>query len=222
MALVLGTGAAWNLSSAIWGTPESAADIPYPLLAQCLFAMVSGVGFAIVFNIHGPGGLLCALGGVLSWAVYCIALEMGCGDIAAFFWSGLFSSVYSEIMARIRKYPAISYLVVSIFPLIPGAGVYYTMNYAVLGNMEQFASQGMHTAAIAGIRNDEIVDVRGRGLMIGVEFSVPAAPYVAKLIENGVLAKETHERTIRFAPPVNIPEEELDEAIERIKTALTK
>ena len=78
------------------------------------------------------------------------------------------------------------------------------------------------SAAIAGIRNDEIVDVRGRGLMIGVEFSVPAAPYVAKLIENGVLAKETHERTIRFAPPVNIPEEELDEAIERIKTALTK
>ncbi len=78
------------------------------------------------------------------------------------------------------------------------------------------------SAAIAGIRNDEIVDVRGRGLMIGVEFSVPAAPYVAKLIENGVLAKETHEHTIRFAPPVNIPEEELDEAIERIKTALTK
>ena len=54
-------------------------------------------------------------------------------------------------MARIRKYPAISYLVVSIFPMIPGAGVYYTMNYAVRGEMEMFASQGMHTAAIAGI-----------------------------------------------------------------------
>ena len=40
---------------------------------------------------------------------------------------------------------------VSIFPLIPGAGVYYTMNYAVRGEMERFASQGMHTAAIAGI-----------------------------------------------------------------------
>ena len=53
-------------------------------------------------------------------------------------------------MARIRKYPAISYLVVSIFPLIPGAGVYYTMNYAVRGMNEQFALQGLHTAAIAG------------------------------------------------------------------------
>ena len=54
-------------------------------------------------------------------------------------------------MARIRKYPAISYLVVSAFPLIPGAGVYYTMNYALRGDMDSFASKGMHTIAIAGV-----------------------------------------------------------------------
>ena len=60
-------------------------------------------------------------------------------------------SLYAEIMARVRKYPAISYLVVSIFPLIPGAGVYYTMNHAIQGRMDAFASQGMHTAAIAGV-----------------------------------------------------------------------
>ena len=56
-----------------------------------------------------------------------------------------------EVMARIRKYPAIGYLVVSIFPLIPGAGVYYTMSYAVQGQMDKFAAQGMYTAAIAGV-----------------------------------------------------------------------
>lgn len=77
-------------------------------------------------------------------------------------------------------------------------------------------------AALAEIRNDEIVDIRGRGLLIGVEFSVPAAPYVKKLIACGVLAKETHERTIRFAPPVNISDEDLAEAAERIKQALSK
>ena len=77
-------------------------------------------------------------------------------------------------------------------------------------------------AAMRAVDNDEIIDVRGRGLLIGVEFSVPAAPYVAKLIECGVLAKETHERTIRFAPPVNISDEELDEAINLVVRALTK
>lgn len=75
-------------------------------------------------------------------------------------------------------------------------------------------------SALKEIHNEEITDIRGRGLLIGVEFSVPAAPYVAKLIECGVLAKETHERTIRFAPPLNIGDDELDEAISRIKKAL--
>jgi len=70
------------------------------------------------------------------------------------------------------------------------------------------------------IKNDDIIDIRGRGLLIGVEFKIPAAGYVKKLIANGVLAKETHENTIRFAPPIVITKEELDEAIGRIQTAL--
>ena len=57
----------------------------------------------------------------------------------------------AEIMARIRKYPAISYLVISIFPLIPGAGVYYTTNHLINGDMVSFAAQGKHTIAIAGV-----------------------------------------------------------------------
>ncbi len=77
-------------------------------------------------------------------------------------------------------------------------------------------------ARLKEIKNDEIVEIRGKGLLIGVEFKVNAAPYVKKLIENGVLAKETHEKTIRFAPPVVITYEQLDDASERIKKAFTK
>ena len=69
------------------------------------------------------------------------------------------------------------------------------------------------------IKNPKIVDVRGRGLLIGVEFDCDAAPYVKKLIEGGVLAKETHETTIRFAPPIVITKEQIDDAIEIIKKA---
>ncbi len=151
VAIALGTATAWSVASSLWGVPQSTPAADYGILAQCLFALVSCYGFSLIFNIHGPGGLLCALGGALSWGVYLVALELGCSDIPAYFWSGLFSSVYSEIMARIRKYPAISYLVASIFPMIPGAGVYYTMNLAMQRDMDGFASKGMHTAAIAGI-----------------------------------------------------------------------
>lgn len=151
IAIALGTAVAWRFSDHFWGIPASAAPIAYSIPASCLFAFIGCIGFAVLFNIHGPGGLLCAVGGLLSWGIYLIMLELGNGDITAYFWSALFASVYSEIMARIRKYPAISYLVVSIFPMLPGAGVYYTMNYAVRGQMDLFASEGMHTAAIAGI-----------------------------------------------------------------------
>ena len=151
VALALGTATAWNTAQLLWSTPVSAPAIEYSIFLQCTFAWIGCIGFAILFNIHGPGGLLCALGGFLSWAVYCIVMELGGTDIVAYFWSALFASLYSEIMARVRKYPAISYLVVSIFPMIPGAGVYYTMNYAVRGEMDLFADKIMHTAAIAGI-----------------------------------------------------------------------
>ena len=150
-AIALGTAGAWNLSSLLWGMPVSQIAVSYAIGVQCLFAALGCVGFSILFNIHGPGVILCTIGGGLSWLVYRVAGELGCGDIVCYFWSALFASVYSETMARVRKYPAISYLVVSIFPLIPGAGVYHTMTYAVLGQMDQFTRQGMHTAAIAGI-----------------------------------------------------------------------
>lgn len=151
IAIALGTAVAWRLIDTCLAIPASAPDIDYSVFSHAIFAFVGCIGFAILFNIHGPGVLLCALGGSLSWAIYLIVVKTGHSDILGYFWSALFASVYSETMARVRKYPAISYLVVSIFPMIPGAGAYYTMNYAVRGQMDLFASQGMHTAAIAGI-----------------------------------------------------------------------
>lgn len=74
--------------------------------------------------------------------------------------------------------------------------------------------------AIRSVPNPYIKEIRGRGLLIGVEFRSEAAPYVARLIKNGVLAKETHKTTVRFAPPLNMPGEQLEDAAERIRRAL--
>ena len=150
-AIALGTAAAWNTATALWGTPTGLGAVSYSLWAQCIHCFLGCLGFALLFNIHGPGSLLCVLGGILSWVVYVLVLRFTGDDLTAYFFGAVLSAAYAEAMARIRKYPAISYLVVAIFPLIPGAGVYYTMNCAVQGNMDMFASQGMHTAAIAGI-----------------------------------------------------------------------
>lgn len=150
MAIALGTGTALNLSTSLWGTPVGSGVQDYGLILELIVCFVSCAGFSILFNIHGPGTVLCNLGGCITWAIYAICLKLGTGDIMAYFFATIGAAAYSEILARIRKYPAISYLVVSVFPLIPGAGVYYTMNYAVQGDMEAFSQKGTHTIAIAG------------------------------------------------------------------------
>ena len=148
--IALGTAAAWNVSAALWGPPADAAS-GIGLLASLLPCFIGCLGFCIIFNIHGKGSLLCCLGGVIVWGIYSLVVQLGGSNLSGYFWATLFGAAYSETMARVRKCPAISYLVVAIFPLIPGAGVYYTMRCAVLGQMDLFASQLMHTAAIAGI-----------------------------------------------------------------------
>lgn len=150
-AIALGTAAAWSLTAAVIAAPVSIAPMEYGFLTLGLACLIGCAGFSILFNIHGPGGILCTLGGLLTWAVYALTMRLGLSELMGYFAGALFASAYSEVMARIRKCPAISYLVVSIFPLIPGAGVYYTMNYAVRGEMDLFASKGMYTAAIAGL-----------------------------------------------------------------------
>ena len=82
-------------------------------------------------------------------------------------------------------------------------------NSAVLGNyfMEELKK----------IKHPSIKEVRGRGLFIGVELTEEARPYCEKLKELGLLCKETHDKVIRFAPPLVITKEEVDWALERIK-----
>jgi ornithine--oxo-acid transaminase len=64
-------------------------------------------------------------------------------------------------------------------------------------------------------------EIRGKGLFIGIELDRAARPYCERLMRLGVLCKETHEKTIRLAPPLTITREELDWALERIAQVLT-
>ena len=150
VAIALGTGIALNITDSLLTVPSVTLVQSHSLLIESVACFIACIGFVILFNIHGPGGFLCALGGMITWLTYRIIVLIGGGDIIAYFLATMVASAYAECMARIRKYPAISYLVISIFPLIPGAGVYYTMNHIARGNMTMFAQQGTHTIAIAG------------------------------------------------------------------------
>jgi ornithine--oxo-acid transaminase len=72
------------------------------------------------------------------------------------------------------------------------------------------------------IKGPHIKDVRGKGLLIGVELDCAARPYCEQLMGLGLLCKETHDHVIRFAPPLVITQKEIDWAFKRIKKVLSK
>ena len=148
-AMVVGTGAGVSLAKVLWKLPEPVEIIDHSLLIQTFVGVVGTFGFCLILNIHGSGMALCLLGGAFSWLAYKFCVEIGISENISYLIASACVSFYAEIIARVRKYPAISYLLASLVPLIPGAGIYYTMSFAVSGDMNAFLNRGAATAAIA-------------------------------------------------------------------------
>ncbi|MCX5801791.1 MAG: ornithine--oxo-acid transaminase [Candidatus Eisenbacteria bacterium] len=76
---------------------------------------------------------------------------------------------------------------------------------------------------LAAMKSRHVKEIRGRGLLIGVyvqESSGSARRFCEALMQEGILAKETHGQVIRFAPPLVITRDELDWALEKIEKIL--
>jgi ornithine--oxo-acid transaminase len=89
---------------------------------------------------------------------------------------------------------------------------------------ERAAQTGSHLLQrLRGINNPVVREVRGIGLFAGIELDpahADAGAVVRRLIDVGVLTKDTHRNTIRFAPPLTINESEIDWAIDRLAEVL--
>ncbi len=75
------------------------------------------------------------------------------------------------------------------------------------------------------IASEVVAEVRGRGLLVGIEIKTTAGAareYCGRLLELGVLTKDTHEQVIRLAPPLVIERDELDWLVEQLETVLDR
>lgn len=70
------------------------------------------------------------------------------------------------------------------------------------------------------ITSPHVKNIRGKGLFIGIELNTKARPFCEKLMDLGMLCKETHDNIIRVAPPLIISEEDIDFAFNCIKQVL--
>lgn len=151
VALVVGTGTAVSLTRHLWGAiPGSENLVEHGLAVECAAGMIGSLGYSLMINTHGKGLIHCMFGSVIASFVCSTCIRLGLPEPASYFIAAGISAFYAEIVARIRKHPATSYLMAALVPLIPGAGIYYTMNFIAANQGAEAWSKGLATAAISG------------------------------------------------------------------------
>lgn len=70
------------------------------------------------------------------------------------------------------------------------------------------------------LKHKDIIEIRGRGLLVGIELNSPARPFCEALKELGILCKETHDTIIRLAPPLVIEQSELEWMVDKLRQVL--
>lgn len=105
--------------------------------------------FCFILNAGGHFLLYAPLGAVICWLSF-----LGCGlyfsELTSYFTATVIVSIYAEIMARRLKAPVTVFLLIGLLPLVPGGGIYYTMEHALAGDTNAFLAQGLNTFSIAG------------------------------------------------------------------------
>lgn len=105
---------------------------------------------AILYNVDKKWFLWAGLSGVSGWIAYDYINESSGRIILATFIGSLVVGLYSEIVARVKKGPALIFSVSGIFPLVPGLGAYETAKLFMDNKINEGLTKGIETLASAG------------------------------------------------------------------------
>ena len=120
------------------------------IILEFVVAMFATISFAVLFNAPKKEVVFCGYTGALGWIVYYIMTQNGINLVLASLIATLCLTVLARSFAVVRKSPVTTYLLPGIFPLVPGAGIYYTAYYLFIGNNEMSGFKGLETLEIAG------------------------------------------------------------------------
>lgn len=126
-----------------WGDSEIMILNPSVAL-ELISATVGCAGFAIWFGVlRGRQIIFCAVGAFLTWGAYLIAYRFLPNAFAATLLGAVICALFAQVMARVNKAPATIFQTVSVFPLIPGAALYYTMYGLVIRDTAFATAKGV-------------------------------------------------------------------------------
>ena len=126
-------------------------------LLQILMAFFGTIGFGMLFRSRGKKLLLAGLGGMLSWTLFLVLGHWIESEPIRYFIVSVIISVYAEVLARICKTPAGTFGILSLVPLVPGGGLYYSADYALSGDMGAFVEKALSTLSLTAMLSVGIV-----------------------------------------------------------------
>ena len=120
------------------------------LIIQFISAFLGSVFFAVTLNASRKEVVWSGLTGACGWAFYCILLELKISAFYSMFLATIIVSLISRFLSHIRQAPSTVFLIPGILPLVPGAGIYYTLCGVLEGNSLYGFYKGVETFKMAG------------------------------------------------------------------------
>lgn len=121
-----------------------------PVYMHFIYAALSTVGFSVFFNAPVASLIPAGIAGGVGWAIYFYLMTTTSNSILSNFVAALVVSLFSEILARKLKHPAILFVIPGIIPLVPGLGMYNTMLFLVQKNYDMAISTGADVLFVGG------------------------------------------------------------------------
>lgn len=119
------------------------------LIKQFVFSFFGTIGASILFSIPRDSIIISGTVGALGWTTYTTILSKYSSPVAGTFFGALAVGIIGELLARHFKKPATVFIIPGIIPLVPGAGMYYTMLALIEKRFLDAANIGTETLFIA-------------------------------------------------------------------------
>lgn len=119
------------------------------ITVRLITAVLGTVGFAMIYRVSRRKMPFAALGGLFTYAVYELVIQLGGGVFIAAFLSAMFMTLYSETLARIIRAPAVTFLFPCAIPIVPGGALYRTVYNLLFYNEEKLFYYGKTALGVA-------------------------------------------------------------------------
>lgn len=116
---------------------------------QTAIAFISTIAFAIIFHTPKKQYVFAGLVGAFGWLIYIVYVHFTADTVFASFFAALGLTYLGRIFSFLRRAPLPVFLISGIFPIVPGAGIYYTGYHIFMNDNAAAMSTGLETIKIA-------------------------------------------------------------------------